>query len=69
MLRTGRNTKKKGSKLDEKGPLPLGLAVEIHACSPRRQRNFLPLDDFFSVAAGRGLDGFYNDKVRSREAL
>jgi hypothetical protein len=28
------------------------------------QRAFLPLDDFFSVAAGRGMDGFYNDKAR-----
>ncbi|CAK9014266.1 unnamed protein product [Durusdinium trenchii] len=28
-----------------------------------RQRAFLPLDDFFSVAAGRGMDCFYNDKV------
>lgn len=27
------------------------------------ERAFLPLDDFFSVAAGRGMDGFYNDKV------
>ena len=29
----------------------------------RCQRAFLPLDDFFSVAAGRGMDCFYNDKV------
>ena len=28
-----------------------------------RQRAFLPLDDFFSVAAGRGMDCFYNDKA------
>ncbi|CAK9009241.1 unnamed protein product [Durusdinium trenchii] len=27
------------------------------------ERAFLPLDDFFSVAAGRGMDCFYNDKV------
>ena len=31
--------------------------------SQRPQRAFLPLDDFFSVAAGRGMDCFYNDKV------
>jgi len=32
------------------------------------QRAFLPLDDFFSVAAGRGMDGFYNDKARPWDA-
>ena len=32
------------------------------------QRAFLPLDDFFSVAAGRGMDGFYNDKARLWDA-
>ncbi|CAE7713107.1 colgalt1 [Symbiodinium sp. CCMP2456] len=29
----------------------------------RVERAFAPLDDYFSVAAGRGFDCFYNDKV------